>query len=107
VASKRNWDRRFADPIPLRDGRMLLTLRDAGAYVAALSPAEQQLTHWQTAAELLLLLATKGGDPMLPRIAMMQALNFGQPDPKLSPRVKGAKVYTIIRSKTKTTSSEQ
>jgi hypothetical protein len=35
------------------------------------------LPHWQTAAELLLMVGDRGGDPMMVRIAMMQALNHG------------------------------
>jgi hypothetical protein len=68
------WSQRFADPIPLPDGRELITLRDAGDYVLSLPPAEQVLPCWQNAAETLTLIGDLGGDPMLPRIAMMQAL---------------------------------
>ena len=92
-----SWSQHFADPIPLPDGRTLITLRDAGTYVASLPAAELNLPHWQTAAELLLLVGDHGGDPMLPRIAMMQALNHGRPDPKPAPRVKPARAYRIIR----------
>lgn len=87
------WSQRFADPIPLPDGRTLITLREAGHYIAALPAAQQNLPHWQTAAELLLLVGDHGGDPMLPRIAMMQALNSGKPPP---PRRKRARTHTII-----------
>ena len=92
-----SWSQAFDDPIALPDGSSLLTLRDAGAYVAALPKAKQSLPHWQLAAELLLLVATHGGDPMLPRIAMMRALNHGKPDPLVSPRPKRTRAYRIIR----------
>jgi hypothetical protein len=52
-------------------------LRDAGNYVAAPPEHERRLPHWQTAAELLPMVGEPGGDPMMVRIAMMQALNHG------------------------------
>lgn len=91
------WSTPFADPIELPDGRTLLTLRDAGAYINALSAAEQRKQHWQTAVETLLLVAERGGDPMLPHIAMLRALNHGKPEPPTGPQRKAAKKYTIIR----------
>lgn len=36
----RGWKRRFDDPIPLPDGRQLVTLRDAGNYITKLPKAE-------------------------------------------------------------------
>jgi hypothetical protein len=72
------WSQRFADPIPLPNGDRLVTLLDAGVYVASLSPAKQKLPHWQTATEILIRVGDEGGDPLLPRIAMMQALNYGR-----------------------------
>jgi hypothetical protein len=30
------WQRKFDDPIPLPDGRMLVTLKDAGDYITSL-----------------------------------------------------------------------
>lgn len=97
MAASIDWNSAFADPIPLPDGRELLTLRDAGHYVASLPKREQQRDHWQTATALLLLVGEHGGDPMLPRIAMMQALNHGRPDPQVAPGRKRAKTYTVMR----------
>lgn len=71
------WDQRFFDPIIVPKGKPLVTLRDAGNYVASLPEREQHLPHWQTVAELLLMVGDRGGDPMMVRIAMMQALNHG------------------------------
>jgi hypothetical protein len=40
-----------------------------------LPKAEQQAAEWQTAAEVLMLIGERGGDPMLARIGVMRALN--------------------------------
>jgi hypothetical protein len=90
------WSTRFIDPIALPDGRELITLGDAGEYIAALRPAAQKLAHWQAAAEILLLVAEHGGDPMMARIGMMRALNHGQPPPAIEPRRKRARAYRVI-----------
>jgi hypothetical protein len=100
-----SWDQRFFDPegwragvargpdphhvsSPLRvarnvrpKGKPLVTLRDAGNYVASLPEHEQRQPHWQTATELLLMVGNRGGDPMMVRIAMMQALHHGRANP--------------------------
>jgi hypothetical protein len=68
------WSTPFEDPIPLPNGRVLVTLLDAGEYITTLSKAEQQLDEWQTAIEVLML-CSRGGDPMLARIGVMKALN--------------------------------
>jgi hypothetical protein len=36
------WSSRFDDPIPLPDGRLIVTLRDAGAYITKLPKAEHE-----------------------------------------------------------------
>jgi hypothetical protein len=36
----KGWKRAFEDPIPLPDGRSLVTLRDAGNYITKLPKAE-------------------------------------------------------------------
>jgi hypothetical protein len=92
-----SWDQRFFDPIILQGPKPLVTLRDVGNYVAALPEHEQRLPHWQTAAELLLMVGNRGGDPMMLRIAMMKALNHGKPNPATEPRRKRARAHRIIR----------
>ena len=69
-----SWSREFEDPIPLPDGRVLITLMDAGEYITALSKAEQQLDEWQTAIEVLMLVS-RSGPTMMARIGVMKALN--------------------------------
>jgi hypothetical protein len=58
----------------LPDGKKLVTLRDAADYIMKLPKAESDLPEWQAAIEVLLL-CSRGGDPMLARIGVMKALN--------------------------------
>ena len=41
------WSRPFDDPIPLPGRRELVTLRDAGAYIAVLPKSKQESPEWQ------------------------------------------------------------
>jgi hypothetical protein len=76
VISDRGWTRKFEDPIPLPRGRQLVTLEDAARYIQKLPKAEQQIEEWQTAVEVLILVAESNGGPtMMARIGVMQALN--------------------------------
>ena len=68
------WQRRFEDPIPLPDGRKLVTLRDAADYITSLPEKETDLPDWQVAIEALMLVS-RGGSTTLARIAVMKALN--------------------------------
>jgi hypothetical protein len=72
---QKGWSRQFDDPIPTGDGGELRSLRDAGVYILALPPAEAEREHWQTAMEVLISAAEKGGIVMMARIAMLRALN--------------------------------
>jgi len=69
------WKRPFDDPIPLPDGRRLVTLEDAGNYVTKLPKAVHEAAEWQAAMEALILVATLGGPTMFARIGVMRALN--------------------------------
>jgi hypothetical protein len=62
-----------------------------GVYILALPPAEAEREHWQVAMEVLISAAEKGGIVMMARIAMLRALNHGDPDPAPAPRRKRAK----------------
>jgi hypothetical protein len=48
---------------------------DAGNYITKLPKAEHEAPEWQAAMEALILVATRGGHTMLPRIGVMLALN--------------------------------
>ncbi len=75
--SAKGWDRAFETPIALADGRALVTLREAGDFIATLPAATQRRAEWQAATEALLLVAARGGPTMLARIGMMRALRAG------------------------------
>ena len=78
----------------LAPGGELITLRDAGEYIAALPKAVHDRPGWQTAAEALLLVVERGWPS---RIGIMRALNHGKPAPDSGPRRKPAKRYRVIR----------
>jgi hypothetical protein len=69
------WSTSFEDPIPLPDGRRLLTLRDAASYITKLPNAEHSAPEWQAAMEALILVAENNGPTMMARIGVMRALN--------------------------------
>jgi hypothetical protein len=91
------WSRPFDDPIAVPEGQTLVTLGDAGRYIAGLPEKVQHRSEWQVAAEALLLVAERGGPTMFARIGVMRALNAGKPDPEITPRRKRAKRYRIVR----------
>ena len=55
----KDWGRPCEDPIEI-NGRRLLTLRDAGEYIAALPKRELDATEWHVAMEALLLMVEQG-----------------------------------------------
>lgn len=77
MAAERGWQRKFEDPIPLPDGRELVTLHDAATYITALPKKEAAEPEWQAAIEALMLVAERDGPTMLARIGVMRALNRG------------------------------
>jgi hypothetical protein len=77
MAAERGWQRKFDDPIPLLDGRALVTLRDAASYITDLPKTESALPEWQAAIEALMLVVDQNGPPMFARIGVMRALNRG------------------------------
>jgi hypothetical protein len=82
-------------PIPLPDGGELRTLLDAGNYVTKLVNSEASTLRWLAAIAALMLVAEHGGDTVLPRIGIMQALYSGGTVP--TPRKKRARKYRIVR----------
>lgn len=91
------WSRRFEDPIALPNGKNLITLREAGSYIAALPKAKQQLPHWQAATEALLMAAHGRGPLLHARVGILRALNHDKPPPDIPQRKKRAKAYRIVR----------
>jgi len=72
---KAGWSRKFDEPITLPTGRQLVTLKDAGTYIAKLPKAKHTAAEWQAAMQALILGATHGGPKMFARIGIMRALN--------------------------------
>lgn len=70
----KGWGRPFEEPIEVA-GRTLVTLLDAGEYIAALPKKEHNAPKWQAAMEALLLVAEGGGPTMFARIGVLRALN--------------------------------
>jgi hypothetical protein len=89
-----SWSTPFESPIPLPDGRELVTLRDAADYVRRLPKSEHDKPHWQTATDILIKAAEGRDFLMHARIGMLQALNWGTLPQK---RVRTAKAYKIVR----------
>jgi hypothetical protein len=90
------WSRHFFDSIPTGDGGELRSLRDAGAFIVALPPAVAEREHWQVAMECLISAAERGGILLMTHIAVLRALNRGDPDPAPAPHGKRTKLYRII-----------
>ena len=84
--TERGWGRRFEDPITIGD-RVLVTLLDAGEYIAALPKKEHAAPEWQAAMQALILVAEGGGSTMFARVGIMRALNRHYV-PELNPKGK-------------------
>jgi hypothetical protein len=56
---------------------LLVTLRDAGDYIANLPKKESGLPEWLTAIQALMLVVEQNGPSMFARIGVMRALNRG------------------------------
>jgi len=71
-----SWSRRFDEPIILPNGKKLLTLKGAIAWLAKEIPkAEHEMKQVQAAAHCVTEAAENHGPMMFVRIGMMQALN--------------------------------
>jgi hypothetical protein len=77
---------RFEEPIPLPDGRKLVTLMDAGEVITRLPEAVHTAAEWQAAMEALILVATLAGPTMFARIGIMRA--------PLKPNLSEAEIWT-------------
>lgn len=69
------WDACFAEPIPLPDGGLLASLRDAGSYITKLPKTEHDAREWQTAMHVLIEAADHGGPVSFARLGVSQALH--------------------------------
>ena len=73
------WSQKFDDPIPLPNGKPLVTLRDAANYILELPKNESALPVWQAAMHALIFVAENDGHAMLARIGVMLALHRNDP----------------------------
>jgi len=71
----RGWKRPFDDPIDLPEGRQLITLEDAGNYIAELPKAEHLTPEWQDAMQILMFVATRRWPTMLALIGVLRAIH--------------------------------
>jgi hypothetical protein len=69
-----SWSRKLDEPIPLPDGRTLVSLHDAANFITALSKEEVALPEWQAAIEALMLVVEQNGPTMFARIGIR---NYG------------------------------
>lgn len=83
-----NWDRPFEDPVFLKNGRELKTLRAAAVYIQRLPRAEQEHPKAQTAIMCLIQAAEGIGPLMHARIAMLQFIHKDDPPRRTSKAVR-------------------
>jgi hypothetical protein len=79
-----SWVQRFFDPIRLPGRKSLVTLRDAAHHQIAES--RTRIATVGNPIEWLMLVGEHGGDPMVPRIAMMKASLRHEPKAASAPR---------------------
>lgn len=78
-----NWSRRFDDPIPMPDGRMIKTIGEAAEYATSLPRKVGNTELWQRAAKNLQLAAEHGGPfVVMARINFCKAV-FGEKPPPI------------------------
>lgn len=68
------WDRRFEDPVELPNGKIALTLKDAGDFIMKLPADQHKHTKWQTAMRVLMEATEDRGPLMHARVGMQQAI---------------------------------
>jgi hypothetical protein len=90
------WQRPFHDPIQPPKGKPIVTLKDAAQYILALTKREAAAEHWQLAMAQLIDAAEGRNFILHARIAVLRALNHGQPV-VTEPRRKRAKANRIVR----------
>jgi hypothetical protein len=76
------WSTPFDDPIDLPDGRKLITLRDAAAYITELPEADRQ--EWQIAARSLIDAAEHQDLIMQAHIDVLRAIHRNEANSPIS-----------------------
>src|ERR1700731_4028671 len=80
-----SWSRHFDKPIQPPQGKKLVTLKDAAAYILKLPESKQQSPEWQAAAEAVMMAAEDRGPLMHTHVGMMRALHGAKPIPEYNP----------------------
>ena len=75
-----SWDKQFREPIELPEGGAMVSLRDAGAYIAQLPKSEGEAREWQTAMHCLIDAADFGGPVSFAQLGVAQALRRHKKD---------------------------
>ena len=76
----RGWKQAFDEPIKLPNGKKLITLADAIAWLAKEVPnSEHAMKQVQAAAHCVTEAAENGGPLLFARIGMLQAINRHRP----------------------------
>ncbi|MDR6306376.1 hypothetical protein GGQ85_004107 [Nitrobacter vulgaris] len=84
-----NWSRRFEDPIPMPDGRIIRTIGEAAEYATGLPPKVGNTEPWQRAAKVLNEAAEHGGPfVFMARINFYRAVYGDSPPPIGNPEGK-------------------
>ena len=74
------WSRKFSEPIELPNGRRLVTLRDAIAWLAKSVPASEHSAHEVHLSAYCVTEAAASNGPMVfARIAVLRAINRHKP----------------------------
>jgi hypothetical protein len=77
-----SWKRRFEDSVQLPNGKIALTLEDAGDYITKLPAGKQKHPKWQNAMRVLIDAAEDRGPIMHAHVGVMQAIQRDT-EPKL------------------------
>jgi hypothetical protein len=59
-----SWSKQFGEPIKPPNGRPIVTLNDAAAYILKLPKSAQQSPEWQAAGEAVIMAAEDRGPLM-------------------------------------------
>ena len=111
-----SWSRKFDEPIVLPNGKKLVTLRDAIAWLASQFRSHSTIcARFQAAAHCVTEATEKNGPMEFARIGMMQAIHRHTPPPPIDPSRKpqlgkaqaGERSVTIDTSNRPTTATHK
>jgi hypothetical protein len=93
-----DWSRRFDDPIPMPDGRIISTIGEAAEYATSLPAKTGNTEPWQRAAKVLHQAAEHGGPfVFIARISFCRAVYGDTPPPIGNPSGKKGHKWRFSR----------